>query len=186
MTNPSMLLHVCCGPCTAFPLQFLRRLPENFSITGYYFNPNIHPYKEFLRRRDALQTFAQRSELDLVIDENYTLENFLRAALDAPDDRCRMCYELRLREAARYAKSHGFDCFSTTLLVSPYQKHDVIRQTGQQAAEEEGVPFNYYDFRPGWQEGVRISREMELYRQPYCGCIFSEKERYYKIRKEQS
>ncbi len=175
-----LLLHTCCGPCAAFPVKYLRE--QQYDVAGYFYNPNIHPYKEYARRLDALREFAGKTDLELIIDDRYTLEEFLSKALNAAD-RCSMCYELRLRAAARVAKENNFDCFSTTLLVSPYQKHEAIREIAEQVALEEQIPFCYHDFRPGWQEGVKISKELELYRQPYCGCIFSEKERYLKPRK---
>lgn len=178
-----LLLHICCGPCAAYPVKDLRE--KGIDITGYFFNPNIHPYKEFSRRLDTLKDYAQRKYLPLLIDDRYILEDFLKNALNAPNGRCRMCYEVRLRKAAEIAKDNKFDAFSTTLLVSPYQKHDIIKEIAEQIAAEESIPFYYSDFRTGWKEGVAISKEMELYRQPYCGCIFSEKERYYKPRKGQ-
>lgn len=173
-----LLLHTCCGPCAAFPVKHLRE--QHYDVTGYFYNPNIHPYKEFTRRLETLKEFAGKVDLELIIDNRYTLEEFLRNALNAAPDRCRMCYELRLRAAARVAKANNFDCFSTTLLVSPYQQHEAIKEIAEQVALEEKIPFCYQDFRPGWHEGVKISKELELYRQPYCGCIFSEKERYWK------
>ncbi|MDR3592932.1 MAG: epoxyqueuosine reductase QueH [Negativicutes bacterium] len=173
-----MLLHVCCGPCAAFPVQSLRQ--QGHELVGFFYNPNIHPYKEFSRRLETAREYAAKTDLELVVDDRYTLEEFLRQSLDAGEGRCRECYALRLRACARYAKANNFDCFSTTLLVSPYQRHELIRETAEKIAVEEAVPFCYIDFRPGWPEGVRISKELELYRQPYCGCIFSEKERYLK------
>jgi predicted adenine nucleotide alpha hydrolase (AANH) superfamily ATPase len=177
-----ILLHLCCGPCAVFPVQHLRE--AGHEIAGYFYNPNIHPYKEFTRRLDTSREFAAKVGLDLVVDAEYNLEDYLAGALAAGGDRCRACYELRLKKAARYAADHGFDCFTTTLLVSPYQRHETIKAVGESAAASENVPFCYIDFRPGWPEGVRISKELELYRQPYCGCIFSERDRYYKPRKE--
>jgi predicted adenine nucleotide alpha hydrolase (AANH) superfamily ATPase len=176
-----MLLHVCCGPCAAYPVKFLQE--NGYDIVGYFFNPNIHPYKEFKKRLDTAREFAAKVGLELVADDSYTLEDFLTRALNAPRGRCRECYELRLRQAARYARENGFDCFSTTLLVSPYQQHEVITEIAQLIADEEKIPFRYFDFRVGWQQGVAISKELELYRQPYCGCVFSERDRYYKPRK---
>lgn len=176
-----MLLHICCGPCAAYPVKQLRE--EGWELVGYFYNPNIHPYKEFSRRLETSREFAAKVGLDLVVDDSYTLEDFLTRALSAEGGRCQACYELRLRQAARYAKTHGFDCFSTTLLVSPYQQHEVIRSVAEAVAADEGVPFEYVDFRPGWQAGVAISKDMELYRQPYCGCVFSERDRYLKPRK---
>ncbi|HWR09426.1 epoxyqueuosine reductase QueH [Sporomusa sp.] len=176
-----MLLHVCCGPCAVFPLKHLQQTYPGAEITGYFYNPNIHPYKEFMRRLDTLKNFAGKIGINnLIINESYTLEEFLRQALATPGGRCRYCYDLRMLQTARYAKEHGFDCFSTTLLVSPYQQHELIKEAAEAAARAEGVDFCYADFRTGWQEGVKISRELEMYRQPYCGCVFSEKDRYYK------
>jgi predicted adenine nucleotide alpha hydrolase (AANH) superfamily ATPase len=177
-----MLLHVCCGPCACFPVKHLRALGHE--LVGYFYNPNIHPYKEFARRLETAREFAAKAGLDLVVDPSYALEEYLASALAAGSGRCRNCYELRLRQAARYARGNGFDCFSTTLLVSPYQQHEVIKAVGESVAAAEGVPFFYVDFRPGWPEGVQLSKDLELYRQPYCGCIFSERDRYHKPRKE--
>lgn len=173
-----MLLHMCCGPCSAFPLKKLREM--GYEPTGYFFNPNIHPYKEFMHRLETAKEFATKMNLEIITDDNYTLEEFLRSALNAQNGRCHMCYELRLRQVAIFAKENGYDCFTTSLLVSPYQKHEIITEIAKKIAEEEKITFIYEDFRPGWYEGVKISRDLELYRQPYCGCIFSEKERYCK------
>lgn len=176
-----LLLHVCCGPCAVYPVRHLKEL--DYHITGYFFNPNIQPYREFKHRLETLHEFASQVKLELVADTSYTLEEFLRRALLEPENRCRPCYEQRLRQTARYARENGFDCFTTTLLVSPYQKHELIKEVAAMVAEEEGICFKYLDFRPGWQEGVEGSKAMGLYRQPYCGCIFSEKERYCKTGK---
>lgn len=178
-----VLLHVCCGPCAVYPLQ--RLCEDGHEVVGFFYNPNIHPYKEFSRRLETAREFAGKRQLNLLVDDRYQLEAFLRSALNAENGRCSMCYEIRLREAARMAKRQQCDCFSTSLLVSPFQKHEMIRTIGEQIALTEQIPFLYIDFRLGWNEGVRISKELELYRQPYCGCIFSEQERYYKGCKEQ-
>lgn len=175
-----LLLHICCGPCSVFPVAKLRE--DGHELQGYFFNPNIHPFKEFERRRDTLLDYAMAERLPLIVDDRYLLEDFLAQALRTDRIRCEACYGMRLHEAAAAAKRAGCDAFTTTLLVSPYQKHDLIRAAGESAAEAAGIPFHYEDFRPGWQEGVRISRERQMYRQPYCGCIFSEKERYCKKR----
>jgi predicted adenine nucleotide alpha hydrolase (AANH) superfamily ATPase len=176
-----MLLHVCCGPCAAYPVKHLRE--AGWDLVGYFYNPNIHPYKEFSRRLDTSREFAAKVGIELIVDDAYTLEDFLSRALTAEGGRCRACYELRLRQTARYAKDQGLDCFSTTLLVSPYQQHEMIRSVAEEVAAAEGVPFHYEDYRTGWQTGVAISKELELYRQPYCGCVFSERDRYLKPRK---
>ena len=176
-----ILLHICCGPCSIAPIQQLRE--QGHQLQGYYFNPNIHPYKEFRRRLETLQEYATSIDLPLLVDDRYLLEDFLQRAMQPGCDRCENCYEMRFFEAALQAKSLQCEAFSTTLLVSPYQKHDLIRQTGERIGTAIGIPFFYEDFRPGWQAGVAISRQREMYRQPYCGCIFSEKERYCKQKK---
>lgn len=171
-----ILLHMCCGPCSCYPVKRLWEL--GFVPEGYFYNPNIHPYKEFQRRFETAAEFAGKVNLPITVDDNYILRQWLEKALAAPKGRCVECYESRLDEAARFAKENGFDTFTTSLLVSPYQQHDVIRAVGEAAAAREGLTFFYDDFRLGWDEGVKISLDLELYRQPYCGCIFSEQERY--------
>jgi predicted adenine nucleotide alpha hydrolase (AANH) superfamily ATPase len=114
-----------------------------------------------------------------VIYKDYDMENYLRGAL-ASQDRCEFCYSLRLAEAAKTARQFGFDAFTTTLLISPYQKHELLARTGEKIASEYGVKFYYEDFREGYRESRELARALELYMQKYCGCIFSEKERYYK------
>ncbi|HOF05311.1 MAG TPA: epoxyqueuosine reductase QueH [Syntrophales bacterium] len=175
-----ILLHICCAPCTIYPLRILR--DEGFEPTGFYFNPNIHPYREYLRRLEALEGFAREESLKLRVAPDYEMEAFLRGVVFKEEQRCRWCCEMRLRQTAAVAREGGFAGFSTTLLYSRYQQHDVIREVGEKIAAEYAVPFLYRDFRRGWEEGVRISRERQIYRQPYCGCIYSEKERYIKKR----
>jgi len=155
---------------------------EGLEITGCFYNPNIHPYREHQRRLETLENFAREEDLALMIHPDYDLEQFLRGVVFREEDRCRHCYELRLRRTAAAARERDYAGFSTTLLYSKYQKHELIRSVGEMVAEEYAIPFHYRDFRPGWEEGVRISRQREMYRQPYCGCIYSEKERYAKRR----
>lgn len=170
-----LLLHVCCGPCAIFPLSRLRE--QGLVPSGYFFNPNIHPYSEYLRRKDALAEFARREDWPVIFAAEYPLDEYFRRVVCREGERCRFCYALRVRQAARMARDGGFASFSTTLLVSPFQKHELIREAGEAAATEYGIPFHYEDFRPGFRGGVIRSRELGLYRQQYCGCIFSEKER---------
>lgn len=170
-----ILLHICCAPCTVFPLGWLRQ--EGREICGYFYNPNVHPCSEYIRRRDTLDAYAGREHLRVMRDDTYPLADFLREVAFRREDRCRHCYLLRLTRTAQVAKRASFDAFTTTLLYSRYQKHDLIRSIGESVAALEGIPFFYQDFREGWSEGVRISKETGMYRQRYCGCIFSEKER---------
>jgi epoxyqueuosine reductase len=173
-----LLLHICCAPCTIYPLRALRE--QGVSVHGFFYNPNIQPYQEFQRRLAALEEFAPSVSLPLLVDGRYELEEFLRQVVFREEQRCRFCYELRLRAAAITAKQGNFDAFTATLLYSRFQKHDLIREIGQHIGQEVGVPFYHADFRPGWQEGVDESKRLGLYRQNYCGCIYSEKDRFYK------
>jgi len=171
-----LLLHICCGPCSLYPLRTLRKAGHD--VTGFFYNHNIHPYQEYTRRLNAVREMAQLEALPLLMRDEYALEDFLSNVAHAPESRCRYCYASRLRATAEIAAKHGFEAFSASLLYSRYQRHEEIRELAEQAAKEQGVAFFYEDFRPGWQEGIRISKELGLYRQQYCGCIYSEKERY--------
>jgi predicted adenine nucleotide alpha hydrolase (AANH) superfamily ATPase len=171
-----ILLHTCCGPCSIYPLQKLAESGHN--ITGFFYNHNIHPYQEYQRRLEAVREFAAAKGLEMICRDEYNLEEFLLAVAQNPDQRCTYCYFSRLEAAAEKAAELGFDAFTSSLLYSRYQNHETIRTAGEKAGERHGVMFYYEDFRPGWQEGIRLSKEMGLYRQQYCGCIYSEKERY--------
>jgi len=173
-----LLLHICCAPCTIYPHRILKE--QGASIMGLYFNPNIHPYTEFAHRRDTLKQYAGLCGLDVFFPNDYPMEDFLKGVVYHEEDRCRFCYHQRLKYTAAYAKDNGFDSFSTTLLYSIYQKHDLIREIAENLAAEYQVRFYYEDFRKGWKEGVDRSRQLGLYRQKYCGCIYSEKERFAK------
>ena len=182
----NLLLHMCCGPCSCYPVKKLRE--DSIEPTGYFFNPNIHPYKEWDMRLKTAKEFAEKVDMKIITDENYMLRDFLKKALMAEsveNGRCRMCYTWRLEQAAKFAAENGFDSFTSTLFYSIYQQHDLMKETAEFFAEKYGVSFYYEDFRTGWQEGTDISIDLGLYRQPYCGCIFSEEERYSKaIRKQ--
>lgn len=171
-----LLLHICCGPCALYPLRTLRAAGHD--VTGFFFNHNIHPYQEYQRRLTAAREMSSLEALPLIEHDEYDLEGFLSAVASEPENRCNYCYTSRLWATAAVAAQNGFEAFSASLLYSRYQKHAEIKIAGENAGKEFGVQFHYQDFRPGWQEGIRISKELELYRQQYCGCIYSEKERY--------
>ena len=175
--NMEILLHICCAPCATYTVKALRS--GGFDPVGYFYNPNIHPFTEYRRRFETVQQYAEAVELDVVYKDEYMLEDFIRQALEV-DDRCALCYSLRLEEAARQASDMGISSFTTTLLISPYQKHEMIRDIASGLASEYGVEFYYQDFREGYRETFQLCRDLGLYRQAYCGCIFSEKERYYR------
>ncbi len=173
-----LLLHICCAPCAIYPLQILR--DQKIEVSGHFYNPNIHPFREHQKRKDTLREYSGICNLEIFYEDPYDLELFLNRTRPWGPERCRACYEIRLEATARRAKAQGFEAFTTTLLYSRYQKHDWIREAGTRIGERFEIPFHYQDFRPGWSEGVQKSRELGLYRQPYCGCIFSEKERFAK------
>jgi len=181
----SLLLHICCAPCSAYTVPALKE--EGVTVHGYYFNPNIHPFSEYLRRSEALSLYQSTLGIDVHFSDEYHPENYFSAVLEDFRDRCRHCYLLRLTATAREAKRQGCDAFTTTLLYSIYQNHDLLLELGDAVAEKEGVPFHYRDLREGWQEGGATYRTSGLYRQNYCGCLFSEKERieHKRMRKEQ-
>jgi len=172
----NILLHICCANCAIYPLQRLREKGDE--VTGFFFNPNIHPYQEYQKRLESLKRYAERAGLRMIFRDEYLLEEFLRNVSYRPEKRCQYCYSVRLEATAQEAKKEGFDQFSTTLLQSTQQDHFLIKETGERLAEEIGIPFYYEDFRQGWRKGLEVSKAMELYRQQYCGCIYSEKERF--------
>lgn len=173
-----LLLHMCCAPCSIMCIEKLKE--ENIDITGFWYNPNIHPYMEYKSRRDCLKKYSELINLDVIYKEEYGLRNFTKNVINNLDNRCTYCYAVRLEETAKYAKENGYDAFCTTLLISPYQNHEKIIEIGNKIADKHGIKFYYYDFRPYFREGQNKAREMEFYMQKYCGCVFSEEERYSK------
>lgn len=171
-----ILLHICCGNCAIYPVKVIRE--QNHELAGFFYNHNIHPYQEFSRRLETTRDYAARVKLPVTYDEEYRLEDFLAAVALEPANRCEYCYRSRLLATANEARLNDFEGFTTTLLYSRYQKHQEIVDFGRQLAKEYQLFFHYEDFRAGWNEGIKISKEMGLYRQQYCGCIYSEKDRY--------
>ncbi len=172
-----LLLHTCCGPCTIYPLDVLRK--EGMEVMGFFYRHNIHPYTECQRREETLLDYAASVDFKVIVHKGYELEEFLRRVVFRESHRCRICYHERLTATALTAKRGKFDAFSTTLLYSKFQQHDLIREIGEAAGKSAGVPFHYQDFREGWKTGIEASKRLGLYRQQYCGCIYSEKERYF-------
>ncbi len=179
-----VLLHICCGPCALYPVKVMRE--KSIEPLGFFYNPNIHPFKEFERRVEALEMVSNKTDLSLIWDSRgYGLKEWLDALKGESNHgaRCLICYHMRLEQTARKAKKLGIKTISTTLLYSRYQLHEAIKDSGERCAKKYGLNFYYEDFRKGWMEGIEISKELEIYRQPYCGCIFSEYERYEKVSK---
>jgi predicted adenine nucleotide alpha hydrolase (AANH) superfamily ATPase len=179
-----LLLHTCCAPCSTGCLKGLKGLAaETIEPVLFWYNPNIHPWTEYAARRDSLADLAREQGLELEALDEYGLRPFIRGVsphLEKDAARCNYCYRLRLEKTAERARDGGYDCFSTTLLISPYQDHERIREMGEELAGRYGLQFFYRDFRPFFREGQKAAREQGSYMQKYCGCIFSEEERYAK------
>ena len=173
-----LLMHTCCAPCSVYCIDTLRK--EGIEPTIYWYNPNIHPYMEYKARRDTLKEYAKSLELNAIFDEDYGLDEFCKNVIGDLKNRCKnYCYPIRLRKTFEYAKENGYDAVTTTLLYSIYQNHDFIKNYMQKLSDEFGIDFLYRDFRVGFREGQNKARELGLYMQKYCGCIFSEEMRYY-------
>ena len=172
------LLHICCAPCANQPIEVLRT--DGFTVTGFWYNPNIHPFTEYRARRNCLREYAKEIELPLLERDDYGLRPFVREVAADIEGRCVKCYGMRLFETARMAAEGGFDSFTSSLFISPYQDHELMRDVAERAAHEYGVEFLYRDFRPYFRDGQNFAREHGFYMQKYCGCVFSEQERYLK------
>ncbi len=171
-----ILVHSCCAPCSLYPLKRLKGRFDN--IEFLFYNPNIHPFTEYRSRLDTLKQMAKDFSFVLHIPEEYDLKPFFRSVVFNESARCKFCYELRLQYCAKYAMENGFDAFTTTLLYSKYQNHDLIIKLSEKYAKQHGIRFYYEDFRIGWQYGIDQSIERNMYRQKYCGCLYSEQERF--------
>ncbi|MDR1308749.1 MAG: epoxyqueuosine reductase QueH [Deltaproteobacteria bacterium] len=178
-----LLVHVCCAPCAVYPLKLILGRDPGLRVLPWFYNPNIQPLEEFRRRRDALAFLAfmmpsmvpaLARPLEVDFSPPYNPGRFLAAAALDPAEpaRCLACYGIRLDMAARTAVERGLGAFTTTLLYSRRQRHELIREAGLKAAQEHGVAFFYEDFRNGWQEGLEMSRRLGLYRQRWCGCVY--------------
>ncbi|MFA5320815.1 MAG: epoxyqueuosine reductase QueH [Candidatus Omnitrophota bacterium] len=172
-----ILLHICCAPCLIYPLEKLRS--GGFEARGVFYNPNIHGAAEYAARRQCLESYSASRGLEVEYPA-YAPEEFFGEVRNGSlsPQRCVACWRLRMRFTARLARTSGIGVFSTTLLVSPYQDHALLREAAELAAEEEKVDFYYEDFRPGFRQARRQAGESGLYLQKYCGCIYSETERY--------
>ena len=186
--KPTLLLHSCCAPCSSYVLTYLA---EYFKITVFYYNPNIYPESEYAYRVNEVKRLIEELPVKnkiSFIEGEYNPDLFFETVKGLENEkeggeRCFKCYEMRLFEAARTAKEGGFDSFTSSLFISPYQNHELMRETAERAAREFGVEFLYRDFRPYFKAGQQFAREHDFYMQKYCGCVFSEEERYLKKNK---
>ena len=177
----NVLLHICCAPCANRPLADLQA--QGHEVTGFWYNPNIHPFTEYRARRNTVREYLAEIGVKLIEQNDYALRPFVRAVAEDIGNRCVKCYEMRLFAAAAAAKEGGFDSFTSSLFISPYQNQELMKEVAQRAAEEYGVEFLYRDFREVFKAGQAYAREHEFYMQKYCGCVFSEEERYLKKNK---
>jgi hypothetical protein len=171
-----LLLHTCCAPCIAAPYHELKK--QGMDVIGFFYDPNIHPLLEFRKRRRAVEVFQEQEKFPVIYRREYGLHEFLRQIGPDTPERCAICYRIRLDATAAAAREEGFDAFTSSLLFSRHQGHNSIAAIVKNAAEREGVAFHYVDFRHLADESQALAKKRSLYRQQYCGCIFSEYDRY--------
>ncbi|MBU1094191.1 MAG: epoxyqueuosine reductase QueH [Firmicutes bacterium] len=176
-----VLMHMCCAPCSVYPVQVMKE--KGIEIEGLFFNPNIHPIEEFEKRKENVEKLADIEDFFVHYLTDFQEEKWQQ--IEASDQqRCKMCYEMRLKRTFEYGKEHGFDAVTTSLLASPYQKHELIANIGNEYSKLYDLPFYYEDFRVGYREGIKEAKELDIYCQRYCGCILSLKERINELKQE--
>ncbi|HWT27370.1 MAG TPA: epoxyqueuosine reductase QueH [Mobilitalea sp.] len=182
--RPKLLIHSCCAPCSSYVLEYLSKY---FDITIFYYNPNIYPEEEYIRRVEEQKNLINQMPLTgsvRFVQGEYQLQEYYQTVKGHETDieggeRCFLCYELRLHEAARLAKEGGFDYFTTTLSISPYKNAEKLNEIGNKLAGEYGIEYLPSDFKKknGYKRSIELSKEYGLYRQDYCGCVYSRKVR---------
>ena len=175
----SVLIHCCCAHCAAYTANYWRE--QGYAVSALWYNPNIHPYTEHQQRLEAMKSLAQEMKLPLIISEDYDMIEYFHRVVGHESERCQYCFRLRLSKTVETAQLKGFNAFTTTLLISPHQKHDLIREVGHKVAEASGLTFLYADLRKRYSDSRRLTKGLNLYRQQYCGCVYSEWERYANI-----
>ncbi len=188
--KPSLLLHACCAPCSSYVLEYLNKY---FNITILYYNPNIYPEEEYQRRLGELKKFLMECSFTnnvSLVETTYQKEEYYDAVdgletLGERSVRCYHCYEFRMKKACQYAKENHFDYFTTTLSISPYKNSEWVNDIGSKLERQYSIPYLYADFKKknGYKRSLELSKEYGLYRQDYCGCEFSRKEREKGIQK---
>lgn len=173
-----LLMHICCSNCCIYPLETF--LMKGLDVKGLWFNPNIHPYTEYSNRLNSVVRLQRTWNFDIEYIDEYPLDDFLKSVVGQGGNRCEACYFIRLERTARTARKMDQDGFTTSLIASPYQKFDAIIRIGEEIGKRHGLPFHVEDLRRGWSLSRNLSLEFGLYRQKYCGCVYSEAERYLK------
>ena len=178
----SVLIHCCCAHCTAYTVDYWRQ--QGYEVSAFWYNPNIHPYMEHQHRLEAIKSLAQEKNLPLIVAEGYDMIEYFRQVVGHESQRCQYCFRLRLSKTVEIARQMSLDAFTTTLLISPDQKHDLLREVGDELAEEKGIEFLYADLRKRYSDSRHLTKPLNLYRQQYCGCVYSEWERHANIKIE--
>ncbi len=178
----SILIHCCCAHCTAYSADYWRQ--QGYEVSAFWYNPNIHPYMEHQHRLEAMKSLAQNIDLPLIVAEGYDMIEYFRQVVGHESQRCQYCFRLRLSKTVEIAHQMSFDAFTTTLLISPDQKHDLLREVGDELAKEKDIEFLYADLRKRYSDSRHLTKPLNLYRQQYCGCIYSEWERHADIKIE--
>lgn len=178
-----VLLHMCCGPCSTYPVELFNQKGIEFEV--FFYNPNIHPIEEYEKRKENAFKLSEIKSFKINYLHEFS-QNEWENYTGSDESRCRMCYAVRLEKSAMYARDNGFDFFTTSLLVSPYQQHDLIKELGEKFAKKYDINFYYEDIRPNFREGQQIAKDLELYRQKFCGCIVSYNEAQERKNKKKS
>ena len=178
MESKSVLVHCCCAHCAAYTVDYWRQ--QGYEVSNLWYNPNIHPYTEHQHRLEAMKSLAQEVNLPLIITEGYDIIDYFRQVVGHESQCCQHCFGLRLLKTAETAYQRGFSAFTTSLLISPHQKHNLLREIGNKISREKGVDFLYADLRKRYSDSRHMTKGLDLYRQQYCGCVYSEWERYAK------
>ncbi|MFC1893053.1 epoxyqueuosine reductase QueH [Chloroflexota bacterium] len=176
LESRSVVVHCCCAHCAAYTVDYWRQ--QGYEVRALWYNPNIHPYLEHQRRLEAMKSLAQEVELPLTVALDYDIVDYFRQVVGHEAERCRYCFKLRLSKTAEVALEGGAHAFTTTLLISPHQKHELIREIGDELARQKGVDFLCADLRKRYSDSRHQTKGLNLYHQQYCGCVYSEWERY--------
>jgi predicted adenine nucleotide alpha hydrolase (AANH) superfamily ATPase len=176
MNSKSVLIHCCCAHCTAYTVKYWQA--QGYDTIAFWHNPNIHPYMEHQNRLEAMQTLAANMNFNLIITEGYNFIEYFRRVVGHESERCAICFDIRLVKTAEKATELGIANFTSTLLISHQQKHDLLKEIGEKLTRNSGVNFLYADLRKRYSDSRHITKPMDLYRQQYCGCVYSEWERY--------
>ncbi|MFA6347040.1 MAG: epoxyqueuosine reductase QueH [Dehalococcoidales bacterium] len=184
MENKNILIHCCCAHCAAYTVKYWQE--QGYAITALWYNPNIHPYMEHQNRLEAMKTLSQNMNFELVVSDGYDFVEYFRRVMGHEAERCALCFDMRMSKTAEKAIELGIGNFTSTLLISHQQKHDLLREMGKNISQSTGVKFLYADLRKRYSDSRCITKPMDLYRQQYCGCVYSEWERYTNKTIEQS